>query len=67
MSAAKASQRLYRTADDRVVLEGDPDAAFLLCGEGDEIPKGYSEPAVKRGAKAANKAVTAPDADKSEG
>lgn len=42
-----ATQRLYRTADDRVVFEGDPDAAFLLCGAGAEIPDGYDEPAVE--------------------
>jgi hypothetical protein len=39
-----AKQRLYRTADDRVVFEGDPNAAFLLAAEGDEIPEGYTAP-----------------------
>lgn len=29
-----SDKRLYRTLDDRVVSEGDPDAAFLLVGEG---------------------------------
>lgn len=55
-----ASQRLYRTADDRVVVEGDPDAAFLLAAEGDEIPDGYAEPAA--GAKPAAKRATKPAA-----
>lgn len=32
-----APRRLYRTADDRIVPEGDPDAAFLFACEGDEI------------------------------
>lgn len=33
--------RLWRTADGRVVLDGDPDAAILIAAEGDEIPDGY--------------------------
>lgn len=28
---------LYRTVDDRVVEEGDPDAAFLLIGTGGQM------------------------------
>lgn len=42
MSAA--TRRLYRTADDQVVGEGDPAARFLLAGVGDEIPDGYEDP-----------------------
>ena len=58
---AVASQRLYVTADDEVVVEGDPDAAFLLCAVGDEIPDGYSEPAAPKQAEPpANKAEAAP-------
>ena len=58
---AVASQRLYLTTDDRVVTEGDPDAAFLLCAEGSEIPDGYSEPsAPKQAEPPANKAEPAP-------
>ena len=37
MAPLFASQRLFRTADDRIVTEDDPDAAFLFAGEGDEI------------------------------
>lgn len=34
-----ASERLWWTADQsRVVPDGHPDAAFLLCSPGDEIP-----------------------------
>lgn len=44
VSARKAKQRLYRTENDEVVGEGDPRARFLLCGVGDEIPKGYDVP-----------------------
>lgn len=34
----QASERLYLTADgERVVSEGDPDAASLFAAEGDEI------------------------------
>ncbi len=55
---ATAKQRLYRTVDDRVVVDGDPDAAFLLCGEGEEIPDGYSLP--KAAEPPANKAQKAP-------
>lgn len=40
----RATQRLYLTADRRVVLHGDLEAATLLCGVGAEIPDGYSEP-----------------------
>ena len=34
-----ANERLYLTADDRVVGEGDPDAAFLLAGPGSVIDR----------------------------
>lgn len=33
----KADARLWRTADDRIVEEGDPDARTLWKAEGDEI------------------------------
>ena len=39
-----ATERLFLTADDRVVSEGDPDAAFLLCIPGEEIPEGIATP-----------------------
>lgn len=39
-----ATERLYRTTDNRVVREGDPAAAFLLCIPGEEIPAGYTVP-----------------------
>lgn len=45
MSAIRATQRLYRTLDDRVVAEGHPDGAFLLAAAGAEIPDGYDIPA----------------------
>lgn len=32
-----ADRRLYRTADDQVVEEGDERAAFLLVGEGGTV------------------------------
>ena len=36
----KADRRLYLTADrQRVVEEGDAEAAFLLVPEGEEIPE----------------------------
>lgn len=61
---AVASRRLYLTADDKVVFEGDSDAAFLLCAEGREIPDGYSEPsAPKQAEPPVDKAEAAP-ADK---
>jgi hypothetical protein len=35
-----ANERLWLTADrERVVKDGDPDAAFLLCAEGNELPR----------------------------
>lgn len=58
MSVAK--ERLYLTADDKVVPEGDPAAAFLLCTEGEEIPEGYSAPAAKAAPKAENKKAATP-------
>lgn len=57
MSTAK--ERLYRTIDGDVVLEGDPNAAFLLAAVGDEIPEGYSAPR-KAADKSADKAESAP-------
>jgi uncharacterized membrane protein len=35
--------RLWRTEDDRLVPEGDPDARFLFCSPGDEIPDEEAE------------------------
>lgn len=60
-----ASQRLYLTADDRVVSHGDPDAAFLLCAAGAEIPDGYSEPKAKAQDKPQDKQAK-PSANKSK-
>lgn len=37
----KATQRIYRSADDEIVAEGDPRAAFLLVNEGHDVPKEY--------------------------
>ena len=35
-----ADRRLYHDADrERILEEGDPDARFLLVGEGDELPE----------------------------
>lgn len=66
MSDRIAKERLYRTVDDRVVSEGDPDAAYLLAAEGDEIPEGFDvpkskiAPAEKAADTPANKAVAKP-------
>lgn len=40
-----ATERLYRTVDGRVVLEGDPDAAFLLAAPGHPVPDDAEIPA----------------------
>jgi hypothetical protein len=61
-----AKQRLYRTVDDRVVFEGDPDAAYLLAAEGDEIPEGYKVPS-KAAESPANKADAKPENKSSKG
>lgn len=58
---ATAKENLYRTADDRVVPEGHPDAAFLLAAEGDEIPEGYKAPAKQDAGPAEDKAAPAPE------
>lgn len=44
-----ATERLYRTADGRVVAEGDPDAAFLLAAVGQPIPDGIEVPELVAG------------------
>lgn len=66
-----AKERLYRTADGKVVAESHPEAAFLLAAEGDEIPEGYDIPKSKQAAAPADKQVSQPanksakaDADK---
>jgi hypothetical protein len=33
-----ATERVWRTIDGRHVADGDPEAAFLVAAEGDEIP-----------------------------
>lgn len=33
-----ATERLYLTTDERIVKEGDKDAASLLCAKGDVVP-----------------------------
>jgi len=58
--------RIWRTADGRHVAEGDPDAAFLAYGDGDEVPKGVLaeiEGKPKRGRRPADKQADKP-ADK---
>lgn len=34
---------IYRTADDRIVDQDDPDAAFLVCGVDGTIPMDIAE------------------------
>lgn len=41
---ANATERLWATADGRVVRDGDPDATVLIAAAGDPIPKGYDAP-----------------------
>lgn len=44
MAPLFAKQRLFRTADGRIVAEGDPDAAFLFASaEGEEIDPNEAE------------------------
>lgn len=37
MGAYRIPEHIYRTRDDRLVLHGDPDAAFLAYARGDEM------------------------------
>lgn len=62
-----ATERLYLTADrDRVVREGDPEAAFLLAGVGGELSAETAERyGLKQASAPTDKAVSAPRADKS--
>lgn len=36
-----ATERIYRTANGRIVREGDPAAAFLVCNAGQTVPAEY--------------------------
>jgi hypothetical protein len=57
---AAATERLWFNSDrTALVHDGDADAAMLACAEGDEIPDGFTAPAVKQAAKAADKAIKA--------
>ncbi len=38
-----ASQRLLKTADDRLVPAGDPAGKWLFCGKGARIPRAEAE------------------------
>lgn len=67
MTSRIATERLYRTVDGRVVREGDPAAACLLCAEGDEIPAGFDAPVKKQAAPAPNNKQAAPAPNKSKG
>lgn len=45
---ATAKHRLYYNSDrTELVHEGDPDAAFLAAGVGDDIPEGMKAPSGK--------------------
>ncbi len=37
------SGRLYRTTDDEIVAEGDPRAAFLVVGDGGDVPDEFAD------------------------
>ena len=59
-----ATERVYLTANGRIVREGDPAAAFLLVGVGQTVPEEYEaaytaliEPAAKAEKPVADKAV----------
>lgn len=52
-------QRIYKTVDGEYVPEGDPHAAFLAFGEGDEVPADVAKqvkPEAKKSETPANKA-----------
>jgi hypothetical protein len=66
-----SDRRLYLTRDDKVVEEGDPTAAFLLVGEGCELPDDIAaqyglknKPAKAQDAPPSNKAVSRAPANK---
>jgi len=51
-------KRLWRTADGRLVEDGDPDAVMLAYGADDELPKDEkAKPPAKRARRTANKQV----------
>ena len=63
MSVSPSPQRIWSTVDGRYVLDGDPDAAFLAFGPGDEVPKSILDK-LKAAPAPADKAVKAPVGDK---
>lgn len=68
-----ATERLYLTADGRIVREGDPAATSLLVGQGGTVPpeheaavEAFSAPVEEKAEKpVSNKAVT-PAANKAK-
>lgn len=62
-----SDRRLYLNADkSRVVEEGDPDASFLLVGEGGQLPDDEAlQWGLKSSGKTEDKAVAGPAEDKS--
>lgn len=62
-----STKRLYLTADKaKVVEEGDPEAAFLLVGEGGQIPQEEAEKyGLTKAAESAETKAVKPKADKS--
>jgi hypothetical protein len=55
-----AGQRLWRTEQGDIVPEGHPDAAFLVVGEGCEVPDEFEAAVAKMSAAPANKKTAAP-------
>lgn len=58
-----ATERLYRTVDGRVVLEGAPDAAFLLAAPGHPVPDDVELPASEESVATDEAIDDAPPAD----
>ena len=64
----RSPERLFRTDDGRIVPAEHPESAFLVAGEGCEVPAEYVDvvsaylapPVVKEAEQAPNKALPAP-------
>lgn len=61
----EATERLYRTEDDRLVPEGHPDARWLFCAPGQPVSKAALE-AYEEGAALADDAELAEDEPETE-
>lgn len=64
-STVQTDRRIYRTADGRLVWQGDPDAAFLAHPAGRDVPRSVLDEVSAKQSKPARNKQAAKTADKS--